>query len=160
MPSPFPCNPVIRECSWNKTQIEKKKTFSLDSIGATISESSSQTVCLDIIIKTSNWHKLRQYFSLYCQLWKYFFSVEKSPSRTSSQNLEYVQREYQWWSFAVVKPLLLRVTLVLRVCEIAWVAWVVLMRGFVIGVSQTLADVVWVAWIHKVLGRVKNNCRG
>ena len=25
MPSLFPCSPVIRECSWNKTQIEKKK---------------------------------------------------------------------------------------------------------------------------------------
>ena len=25
MPSPFPCSPVIRECSWNKTQIEKKR---------------------------------------------------------------------------------------------------------------------------------------
>ena len=25
MPSPFPCGPVIRECSWKKTQIEKKK---------------------------------------------------------------------------------------------------------------------------------------
>ena len=25
MPSPFPCDPVIRECSWKKTQIEKKK---------------------------------------------------------------------------------------------------------------------------------------
>ena len=24
MPSPFPCSPVIRECSWNKTQVEKK----------------------------------------------------------------------------------------------------------------------------------------
>ena len=24
MPSPFPCSPVIRECSWNKTHIEKK----------------------------------------------------------------------------------------------------------------------------------------
>ena len=24
MPSPFPCSPVIRECSWKKTQIEKK----------------------------------------------------------------------------------------------------------------------------------------
>ena len=24
MPSPFPGSPVIRECSWNKTQIEKK----------------------------------------------------------------------------------------------------------------------------------------
>ena len=23
MPSPFPCNPVICECSWKKTQIEK-----------------------------------------------------------------------------------------------------------------------------------------
>ena len=25
MPSPFPYSPVIRECSWNKTQIEKIK---------------------------------------------------------------------------------------------------------------------------------------
>ena len=25
MPSPFPCSPVIRECLWKKTQIEKKK---------------------------------------------------------------------------------------------------------------------------------------
>ena len=24
MPSPFPCSPVIRECLWKKTQIEKK----------------------------------------------------------------------------------------------------------------------------------------
>ena len=24
MPSPFLCSPVIRECSWKKTQIEKK----------------------------------------------------------------------------------------------------------------------------------------
>ena len=24
MPSPFRCSPVIRECLWNKTQIEKK----------------------------------------------------------------------------------------------------------------------------------------
>ena len=24
MPSPFPCSLVIRECSWKKTQIEKK----------------------------------------------------------------------------------------------------------------------------------------
>ena len=24
MLSPFPCSPVIRECSWKKTQIEKK----------------------------------------------------------------------------------------------------------------------------------------
>ena len=25
MPSPFPCSPGIRECSWKKTQIDKKK---------------------------------------------------------------------------------------------------------------------------------------
>ena len=25
MPSPFPCSPVIRKCSWKKTQIEKNK---------------------------------------------------------------------------------------------------------------------------------------
>ena len=24
MPSPYPCSPVIRECWWSKTQIEKK----------------------------------------------------------------------------------------------------------------------------------------
>ena len=28
MPSPFPYNHVIRECSWNKTQIKKKKKIS------------------------------------------------------------------------------------------------------------------------------------
>ena len=27
MPSPFPCSPVIRECSWQKTQIAKKKAI-------------------------------------------------------------------------------------------------------------------------------------
>ena len=35
MPSPFPCSPVIRECSWKKTQIEKKNTvpwFSLEAV--------------------------------------------------------------------------------------------------------------------------------
>ena len=26
MPSPFPCSHVTRECSWKKTQIEKKKS--------------------------------------------------------------------------------------------------------------------------------------
>ena len=26
MPSPFPCSPVICECSWKKTHIEKQKT--------------------------------------------------------------------------------------------------------------------------------------
>ena len=26
MPSLFPCSPVIRECSWKKTQLEKKQT--------------------------------------------------------------------------------------------------------------------------------------
>ena len=25
MPSPFPCSPVMREWSWKKTQIEKKR---------------------------------------------------------------------------------------------------------------------------------------
>ena len=24
MPSPFPCSPVIRECLWKETQVEKK----------------------------------------------------------------------------------------------------------------------------------------
>ena len=31
MPSPFPCGPVIRECLWKKTEIEKKnKTNVID----------------------------------------------------------------------------------------------------------------------------------
>ena len=34
-------------------------------------------------------------------------------------------------------------------------AWVVLVGGFVGGVSQTLAEVVWVAWVQKLLVRVK-----
>ena len=29
MPSPFPCSPVICECSWKKTQTEKKKKSGL-----------------------------------------------------------------------------------------------------------------------------------
>ena len=37
-------------------------------------KSFSQAVSLDIIIKTSKWHQLRQYFWLYCQLWKCFGS--------------------------------------------------------------------------------------
>ena len=36
MPSPFPCSPVIRECSWKKTQIGKKKTFC--SMAASVAE--------------------------------------------------------------------------------------------------------------------------
>ena len=37
----------------------------------------------------------------------------------------------------------------------AWVASVVLVREFVGGVSQTLAEVLRVTWVHKVLARVK-----
>ena len=35
MPSPFPCSPVIRECSWKKTPIKKKKDMYLsdDNLG-------------------------------------------------------------------------------------------------------------------------------
>ena len=36
-------------------------------------------------------------------------------------------------------------------------ARVVLVHGFVGGMSQTLAEVVWVAWVHKVLVQVKKN---
>ena len=32
MPSPFSCSPVIRECSWKKTLIEKKKEDSAGNI--------------------------------------------------------------------------------------------------------------------------------
>ena len=39
-----------------------KNTFFLEAIGATAPETSSQAVCLDIVIKTSKWHQLRQYF--------------------------------------------------------------------------------------------------
>ena len=42
MPSPFPCSPVSRECSWKKTQIEKKKLF------RTMSDLSFVSICLSI----------------------------------------------------------------------------------------------------------------
>ena len=35
MPSPFPCSPVIRECSWKKTQIQKKPVQEVAAIQAT-----------------------------------------------------------------------------------------------------------------------------
>ena len=35
MPSPFPCSPVIRECSWKKTQIPKKPVQEVAAIQAT-----------------------------------------------------------------------------------------------------------------------------
>ena len=45
-----------------------KNNFFIKGLGATASESSSQV----IIIKTSKWHQLRQYFWQYCQLSKCF----------------------------------------------------------------------------------------
>ena len=32
MPSPFPCNLVIRECSWKKNKTEKKNQLFFDEI--------------------------------------------------------------------------------------------------------------------------------
>ena len=81
-------------------------TFSLESIEATASESSSQAVCLDIIIKTSKWHKLRQYFSLYCQLWKYF--LRGSKKMAGVEILVWVKHMVLWtfvmilWNFIVL----------------------------------------------------------
>ena len=34
MSSPFPCSPVIRECLWKKTQIEKKNPSQSDVVPA------------------------------------------------------------------------------------------------------------------------------
>ena len=39
-----------------------KNTFFIDDLGATAFEYLSQTVCQDIIIKTSKEHQLREYF--------------------------------------------------------------------------------------------------
>ena len=32
MPCPFPCSPVIRECSWKKTQIKKNNNLGLENV--------------------------------------------------------------------------------------------------------------------------------
>ena len=41
MPSPFPCSPVIREYSWKKTEIEKKKSYNIKN--------------LDVFVMNRNW---------------------------------------------------------------------------------------------------------
>ena len=65
-----------------------KNTFFIEALGATASECSNQAVCLEIIIKISKWHQLRQYF----------------------------QGKYLWWGSAVVKLLSFQFTLILQVC--------------------------------------------
>ena len=54
----------------------------------------------------------------------------------------------------------LQFTITLRVFWIAWVAWLVLVRGFARCLSQTLAWVVWVVWVHKNFGVKKKKDRG
>ena len=47
MPSPFPCSPVIRECSWRKTQIEKKnkkKEYNADQTDIFFSDIKTQFI--------------------------------------------------------------------------------------------------------------------
>ena len=76
----------------------------------------------------------------------------EAPFRTSSPILKYLSGKYLRWSSGVVKPLFLWFTITLRVFWIAWVAWLVLVRGFARCLCQTLAWVVWVVWVHKNFG--------
>ena len=62
MPSPFPCNPVIRECSWNKTQIEKKKqTNNNDNNG---SSNKKIVIAVMVILKVKVMMTLCQWFAI------------------------------------------------------------------------------------------------
>ena len=44
MPSPFPYSPVVRECSWKKTQIEKKIVLSNQQL-VNIYENNNLRLC-------------------------------------------------------------------------------------------------------------------
>ena len=59
-----------------------KNNFFIIALDVTPSESSTQATCLDIIIKTSTWHQLHQYFWLYYQLQKCFLFVEITLAAT------------------------------------------------------------------------------
>ena len=55
MPSPFPCSPVIRKCSWKKTHIEKKKkksTVTIKEVGECMTLLKKRIKCK--IIRASN----------------------------------------------------------------------------------------------------------
>ena len=74
MPSPFPCSPVICECSWNKNPRWKKKDIFKDSIGII---RLGFLLFLDSLItlahpfrynaKISVWERL--YFCHFCQMY-------------------------------------------------------------------------------------------
>ena len=66
MPSPFPCSPVIRECSWKKTQIEKKKH---NWILLILRQMLVKSFCSNIIIHLS--YNLKKYIR-YEHVWKLF----------------------------------------------------------------------------------------
>ena len=89
-------------------------TFFIEALGVTASGSSSQAVCLDIILKISNWYQYwNNIFYYNANFENVFFSVEitlKPTSRLSSQG------KYLRWSPAVVKPLSLCFTFALQVC--------------------------------------------
>ena len=44
MPSPFPCSPVIRKCSWKKTLIEEKKILVQGTITQSVFTCSKLTI--------------------------------------------------------------------------------------------------------------------
>ena len=69
MPSPFPCNPVICECSWKKTQIEKNIYVQINEETRVAMDS----IRLDMII-----------VAIYCYLEKEIYRDLKCHSKSSS----------------------------------------------------------------------------
>ena len=53
MPSPFPCSPVIRECSWNKTQIGKKNAWIWRRVLSQLCKTQILTLMLEIREKSA-----------------------------------------------------------------------------------------------------------
>ena len=63
MPSPFPCSPVIRKCSWKKTQTKKKKNnvpfvLRMSVLGITYSEKHKCSTQNNIIGITENFYSV------------------------------------------------------------------------------------------------------
>ena len=66
---PFPCSPVTRECSWKKTQIEKKTAISFQAeknncFCQKISISSTVTTFVIMIIKSTIWNTKNNQFAI------------------------------------------------------------------------------------------------
>ena len=80
-----------------------QNTFSTDDLGGSIAESSSQTICLDIIIndqKDINCGNI-DYIANFENVFRLGRLFWKPPSKTSLRNLGHFQEKYLWWSSTV-----------------------------------------------------------